>query len=149
MENKMPEIKAKVEDMIFLPLQQTEGAAGYDLRCNLNTEFIELLPNKVYMIDTGVALEIPEGYHGKISCRSSIGKKGIIIPNSPAIIDSDYRDNIKVLLVNINEHILEIKDKSRIAQIIIEKNYDFKWNIVDELTPSARGKGGFGSTGEK
>lgn len=93
-------------------------------------------------------MEIPSGFHAKICIRSSLGKEGVIIPNSPGIIDSDYRGKVHVVLLNLNDQVFNIKYGQRIAQMIIEKNYDIDWLITDELSDTLRGEGGFGSTGK-
>lgn len=143
------EVKIHAIDMLFLPQSQTEGAAGFDLKCNLNTEYIDLQPNKVEMIDTGIRLQIPQGFHAKVCNRSSMGKKGIVIPNSPGIIDSDYRGFVKVLLLNSTNEPIRINNHERIAQLLIEQNQSVIWSLTDTLDETSRGSGGFGSTGEK
>lgn len=142
---KVP-VKIIALNMDFFPQRQTEGAAGYDLKY-AGTEKLVLKPNNVSMISTGIRIEIPFGYHAKICVRSSIGKKGIIMPNAPGIIDSDYRDEIKVLLLNTTSEDFEIQPKERIAQLLVEKNNTVKWYFVNQLSETSRNLGGFGSTG--
>lgn len=142
------DIKIHVLDMTFLPQAQTDGAAGYDLKCNLDAEYLDLEPNKVELVDTGIRLELPRGFHGKVCNRSSLGKKGVIIPNSPGIIDSDYRGFIKVLLMNLTNQTIRIQNHERIAQLLIEQNQSVIWSLTDKLEKTDRGTGGFGSTGE-
>lgn len=139
-------VKIVIDNCDYFPQRQTEGAAGYDLRAAIEDPVV-LEPNVPMMFGTGLRMEIPDGYHGKICIRSSMGKKGITIPNSPAIIDSDYRDEVKIVLVNISKNNLVILPKERIAQILIEKNCLVHWSIVCSLSPTKRNLGGFGSTG--
>ena len=138
-----PVVKIVPDSTDFIPAAQTLGAAGSDLRSSVD---IVLQPGKTEMVPCGFKCEIPEGYHAKILSRSSMGKKGIIIPNGPGLIDSDYRDEIKVLLLNLTGEPFEIKKNDRIAQWLIEKNVSYAWQQVDQLEPSDR-TGGFGSTG--
>lgn len=136
-------VKIAPDSVGFIPAAQTHGAAGADLRSSAD---IVLHPGKTEMVPCGFKCEIPEGYHAKILSRSSMGKKGIIIPNGPGLIDSDYRDEIKVLLLNLTSEPFQIKKNDRIAQWLIERNVSYAWQQVDELEPSNR-TGGFGSTG--
>lgn len=138
-------VKIKADSEEFIPSFQTEQAAGADLRSTIDTV---LVPLQVAMIDVGFCAEIPRGYHAKIVARSSMGKKGIIVPNAPGIIDSDYRNRICVLLLNLTSENFEIKKYDRIAQWIIEPNIQYCWSKTDELGTTERGMGGFGSTGK-
>jgi dUTP pyrophosphatase len=130
------------------PTRQTKGSAGYDVRARIEGGSFPLLPYMPTIISCGFKMELPEGYHAKICQRSSMGKNGIIIPNSPGIIDSDYRGYVSVLLLNLNNEIMDIKNGQRIAQMLIEKNINAKWVEVDSLKQTKRGAGGFGSTKE-
>lgn len=136
-------VKIVPESTEFIPAFQTSGSAGADLRSAVD---IVLKPGKVELVPAGFRCKIPEGYHAKILSRSSMGKKGIIIPNQPGLIDSDYIDDIKVLLLNLSQEDYQIKRGDRIAQWVIEKNVDYSWQQVDALEATDR-KGGFGSTG--
>jgi len=139
-------IKIVVDNCDYFPQRQTDGAAGYDLRAAIDEE-TTLKPYIPALIGTGIKIEIPEGYHGKICIRSSMGKKGLIIPNAPGIIDSDYRDEIKVILMNMTTEDIKIKPKERIAQFLLEKNISVNWTVVNNLSTTKRNLGGFGSTG--
>ena len=99
------------------------------------------------MIPTGLACAISEGWEGQIRCRSSLGKKGMILPNGVGTIDSDYRGEIKVMLVNLSTDTFVITRGMRIAQMVIAKHETVAWDVVSELDETARGAGGFGSTG--
>jgi dUTP pyrophosphatase len=135
-----------VDNCDYFPQRQTDGAAGYDLRASI-TEPLVLKSFIPMLVGTGIKVEIPHGYHGKICIRSSMGKKGLIIPNAPGIIDSDYRDEIKVILMNISSNEITIQPKERIAQFLLEKNNEVDWSVVNILSVTKRNLGGFGSTG--
>jgi dUTP pyrophosphatase len=141
--NCTPSVKIVAEETDFIPSFQTVGSAGADLRSKID---ITLQPNEIALVPVGFKCEIPAGYHAKILSRSSMGKKGIIIPNGPGLIDSDYRDEIKVLLLNLSGQPFVISKYDRIAQWLLEKNVSYAWQQVSELESSARA-GGFGSTG--
>jgi dUTP pyrophosphatase len=122
----------------------TEGSAGYDLRyCG---EDFTLEPNKVVMVPTGVRVCMQEGVFGMMFIRSSIGKKGVCLANSVGVIDSDYRGEIKALLLSLVEPV-EIKKNERIAQLVFSTYYSGPIPEVDSFPDSERGEGGFGSTG--
>ena len=138
-----PSIKCKVEDKAFLPRRANPTDAGADL---MSTEDCEIYPGEQKLVDTGVAVKIPEGYAGFVFNRSSQGKKGITIPHSVGVIDADYRGNIKVILKNIGEDPYKIEQGDRIAQLVVVPvvlaEFDDIWN------DTTRGTGGFGSTGK-
>jgi len=137
------EILCRVEDKAFLPKRANPTDAGADL---MSTETLEIYPDEQKMIDTGVAVKIPEGYAGFVFNRSSQGKKGITIPHSVGVIDSDYRGNIKIILKNTSEDRYEIKVGDRIAQLVILPV--LLPAFVDAWNDTERGTGGFGSTGK-
>ena len=138
-----PKIKCKVEDKAFLPKRANPTDAGADL---MSTENLEINPGDQKLVDTGVAVKIPEGYAGFVFNRSSQGKKGITIPHSVGVIDSDYRGNIKVILKNISQDQYKIERGDRIAQLVIVPvvlcDFEDYWNDTE------RGTNGFGSTGK-
>ncbi len=125
-----------------LPYRAHPTDAGADLMSN---EDLEIYPNEQKLVDTGIAIKIPHGFAGFVYNRSSQGKKGITIPHSVGVIDSGYRDTIKVLLKNIGDDPYKITTGDRIAQLVIQKvelvGFKDIWN------DSTRGTGGFGSTG--
>ena len=125
-----------------LPYRAHPTDAGADLFSN---EDLEIYPNEQKLVDTGIAIKIPHGFAGFVYNRSSQGKKGITIPHSVGVIDSGYRDTIKVLLKNIGDDPYKITAGDRIAQLVIQKvelvGFKDIWN------DSTRGTGGFGSTG--
>ncbi len=131
-----------------LPAYQTEHAAGMDLQANLETAIL-LEPGSRKLISTGLKIELPIGYEAQIRPRSGLAfKHGITVLNSPGTIDADYRGEIKVLLINHGNEAFEIKDGERIAQMIICKHEQAKWEISEELSETKRGEGGYGSTGK-
>jgi len=135
-------IECKVEDSAFLPKRAHPTDAGADL---VSTEDLEIYPGDQKLVDTGVAVKIPEGYGGFVFNRSSQGKKGITIPHSVGVIDSDYRGNIKVILKNTGDDPYKIQRGDRVAQLVIMPV--LLVDFVDAWNDTVRGKGGFGSTG--
>lgn len=143
------------------PFRANSSDAGYDL---FSTEYMTLEPFQRRLISTGINIEIPEGFYGRIAPRSGLAcKKGIDV--MAGVIDSGYRGEIKVLLINLNfegynlkpnafeamfgsSNKIEIKPGDRIAQLIIEKCYQVDWKQMKTLETSERGNGGFGSSGE-
>jgi dUTP pyrophosphatase len=136
-------LDCQVQPGAQLPKRAHRTDAGADL-CALEAH--EIYPGEQKLVDTGVAVKIPEGYGGFIFNRSSQGKKGITIPHSVGVIDSDYRGNLKVLLKNISEDPYLVQPGDRIAQLVIMPVLlvEFK----DSWNDTQRGTGGFGSTGQ-
>mgnify|MGYP001364245401 FL=1 len=132
-----------------LPKYETEGAAGLDLFAATKEDTkIIILPRKAEMIPTGIAISVPSGYEAQIRPRSGLAaKNGITVLNSPGTIDSDYRGEILVMLINHSNKDFEILRGMRIAQMVISKIEQFNLISVDELDTTDRGKDGFGSTG--
>mgnify|MGYP000876457388 FL=1 len=132
-----------------LPRYATPQAAGIDLKANLSEDLL-LKPLQRQLIPTGLFIQLPEGYEAQIRPRSGLAfKNGITVLNSPGTIDSDYRGEIKVLLVNLSNVDFVVKDGERIAQMILAKHEQINWVLVNDLESSDRGAGGFGSTGSK
>ena len=132
-----------------LPAYATPGSAGMDIRANL-TESVTLKPLDRQLIPTGISIQLPEHFEAQIRPRSGMAlKQGITCLNSPGTIDSDYRGEIKVLLVNLSNEVQEISNGDRIAQLIVAKTEKVVWNEVDAIDNSLRGAGGFGHTGKK
>lgn len=142
---KYTNIKIKADSDMFLPSFEIKDSAGADLK---SSEDLILEPMKVRMVDAGFSCQIPHGFHAKICARSSMGKRGIIIPNSPGIIDAGYLGRICVLLLNLSDEPYEIKRGDRIAQWILENNISYSFESVAEFGKTERGNGGFGSTGK-
>ena len=130
-----------------LPKYQTEGSAGADLRANV-TETVKLLPGEFKMIATGIRISIPSGYEAQIRPRSGLAAKfGITTLNAPGTIDSDYRGEIKVILINHSKEVFEISRGLRIAQMVIAQVCQPQFKLVGSLDDTMRGAGGFGHTG--
>ncbi len=128
-----------------LPSLATPGAAGYDLA---SAEDGVLTPLERRQFGTGLAIAVPEGYECQIRPRSGLAlKHGITLPNTPATIDSDYRGEIKVILVNLGTERFEVTRGMRIAQMVVARVERVEFQPVAELPASFRGAGGFGSTG--
>ncbi|HMU97199.1 MAG TPA: dUTP diphosphatase [Chitinophagales bacterium] len=130
-----------------LPEYETVGSAGMDLRANL-TEPIMLKPLQRALIPTGLFIELEQGYEAQIRPRSGLAlKKGLTILNSPGTIDSDYRGEIKIIIINLSNETTVINTGERIAQMVIAKYEQATLKEVDELGETERGEGGFGHTG--
>ena len=128
-----------------LPAYATEGAAGMDV---LAAEDVMLAPGARHAVATGLAVAIPHGFEIQVRPRSGLAlKHGISAPNSPGTIDSDYRGEVKVILINHGADPFEIRRGDRIAQLVLAPVTRATWLKVDELDETARGEGGFGSTG--
>ncbi len=128
-----------------MPSLATPGAAGYDLA---SAEDGVLAPLERRQFGTGLAIAVPEGYECQIRPRSGLAlKHGITLPNTPATIDSDYRGELKVILVNLGTERFEVTRGMRIAQMVVARVERVEFQPVAELPASSRGAGGFGSTG--
>ena len=129
------------------PNYETQGAAGMDLRANIEKE-ITLKPLERAIVKTGLFIALPVGFEAQVRPRSGLAaKKGITVLNSPGTVDADYRGEIGVILVNLSNDDFIINDGERIAQLIIAKHERVNWVEVNVLDETARGAGGFGSTG--
>jgi dUTP pyrophosphatase len=123
------------------------GSAGMDLCANLN-EVVSLKPLERKLIPTGLFLELPLGFEAQVRPRSGLAfKKGLTVLNAPGTIDSDYRGEIGVMLINLSADAVEIMDGERVAQLVVAKHETIEWLEAAELNESERGAGGFGSTG--
>ena len=130
-----------------LPAYATSGSAGMDIRANL-TEPVTLQPLERELIPTGLFIELPEGHEAQIRPRSGMAiKQGITCLNSPGTVDSDYRGELKIILINLSKIDQVINHGDRIAQMIISKTEKAEWVSVTQLNLSSRGEGGFGHTG--
>ncbi len=147
----MSEIKIKIVNISNNPLPQyeTPGSAGMDIRAMLS-EPIMIKPLQRVLIPTGLSIELPDGYEAQVRPRSGLAfKKGLSVLNSPGTIDSDYRGEIKVILINLSNETVVINTGERIAQLVIARYEKASLTEVDELSDTQRGEGGFGHTGEK
>ena len=132
-----------------LPEYQTAHAAGLDLRADLPDAPITLASLERVLVPTGLSLALPVGYEAQVRPRSGLAyKHGIGIVNSPGTIDADYRGEIKVLLVNLSNEPFTVQDGERIAQLVVARHETIVWQPVEELSETARGAGGYGSTGK-
>ncbi len=129
------------------PSYETDASAGMDLRANIENAVV-LKPLERAIIKTGLFIALPKGFEAQVRPRSGLAAKfGISVLNSPGTIDADYRGEIGVILVNLSNEIFTINDGDRIAQMIIARYAHTKWEEVNVLDETKRGKGGFGSTG--
>ncbi len=143
---KVKRISKDFED-VALPYYSTSGSAGMDIRAALKDDLI-IQPGKVELIPTNISVETPVGYEIQIRPRSGLAANhGIGILNSPGTIDSDYRGEIKIILMNFGKEDFKISRGDRIAQLVVSKVYTAKMVEVDVLNITGRGKGGFGHTG--
>jgi dUTP pyrophosphatase len=130
-----------------LPAYATSGSAGCDLRAAVG-EPATILPGERALVPTGIAIAVPEGYEGQVRMRSGLAlKQGLILPNAPGTIDSDYRGEIRVIVANIGREPVTISRGDRIAQLVLAPVARARLERVRELPESERGPGGFGSTG--
>lgn len=133
---------------VELPRYQTPGSAGFDL-CAAIAEPISLGPGERRLIPTGFAMAIPEGFEGQVRPRSGLAlKHGISIVNAPGTIDSDYRGEVAVVLINLGREPFVINPQIRIAQMVIARVEQPDLELVETLDETSRGAGGYGSTGE-
>jgi len=136
----------KLHKNIILPEYKTDGSSGMDLMANVE-QTVKILPGEKKIISTGIMVAIPEQYEIQIRPRSGLAaKNGISILNTPGTIDSDYRGEIKVILINLGKYTFEIKKNDRIAQMIVCPIIKAELKEVESLPETIRGGGGFGST---
>lgn len=128
-----------------LPAYATDGAAGMDV---VSAEDVTLAPGARHAVATGLSMAIPPGYEIQVRPRSGLAlKHGISVPNTPGTIDSDYRGELKVILINLGPEPFAIARGDRVAQLVLAPVVQATWHEVAELDATARGEGGFGSTG--
>ena len=136
----------KIQKNIILPEYKTDGSSGMDLMANVE-QTVKILPGEKKIISTGIMVAIPEQYEIQIRPRSGLAaKNGISVLNTPGTIDSDYRGEIKVILINLGKDIFQINKNDRIAQMIVCPIIKVELKEVESLPETARGEGGFGST---
>ncbi len=141
------DVKVVNRGSLSLPEYKTEGASGVDLMADLS-EPVVLQPLERYLVPTGLFVEIPQGYEAQIRGRSGLAiNHGISLANGIGTIDSDYRGEIKVILINLGTEPFHIKHGDRIAQMILTKYEKIDFKLVSELNDTDRGKNGFGHTG--
>jgi dUTP pyrophosphatase len=140
-------VKIKNTSGNSLPAYETEFSAGMDLRASLEFPIV-LQPMERGLVPTGIFIELPSGYEAQIRPRSGMAfRYGITVLNSPGTIDSDYRGEIKVILINLSDSEFTINNGDRISQMIINKFEKVQWEESDLLNDTPRGAGGFGHTG--
>lgn len=128
-----------------LPAYATQGSAGMDI---VSAEDVTIAPGARHAVATGLSVAIPQGYEIQVRPRSGLAfKHGITVPNTPGTIDSDYRGELKVLLINHGTEDFAIARGDRVAQLVLAPVVQAVWDEVDELDATERGEGGFGSTG--
>jgi dUTP pyrophosphatase len=134
-----------------LPAYETNGAAGMDLRAAVAEDApLVLKPGARFMVPTGLAFALPLGFEAQVRPRSGLAAKaGVTCLNTPGTIDSDYRGEVKVILINLGEEDFTIRRGDRIAQLVIAPVVQASWGLTTSLDETARGAGGFGSTGAK
>jgi len=134
---------------LSLPEYATGGSAGLDLRAALENDLV-LMPGERALIPTGIRIALPEGCEAQVRPRSGLAwKQGLTLLNSPGTIDSDYRNTIRVILINLGQEAVRLCRGERIAQLVVAPVLRVEWNEVSEglLSSTERGEGGFGSTG--
>ncbi len=132
----------------LLPSYETVGSSGMDLRANLQSP-VKLEPMQRALIPTGLFIGLPLGYEAQVRPRSGLAiKHGITCLNSPGTIDSDYRGEIKIILVNLSDESFTIQHGERIAQMIVQPVFKAEWQVTTILNETKRGEGGFGHTGK-
>ena len=137
----------KFDKNIKLPAYKTSGSSGMDLMAYIKNK-ITINPGKIALVPTGIAVAIPENYEIQIRPRSGLAaKKSISVLNTPGTIDSDYRGEIKIILINLSKKSFVVKSGDRVAQMILCPVVKAKLKVVKDLPKTIRGKGGFGSTG--
>ena len=140
-------VKCNPQKGAVIPEYKTQGAAGADV-CALIDSPVVLHPGKRAIIPTGLFFEIPEGFEIQVRPRSGLAaKNGVTVLNTPGTIDSDYRGELKIILINLGDEDFVINNGERIAQIIISPVTQATFQVTDSLSETERGEGGFGSTG--
>ena len=138
----------KLTEGARLPVYSSSQAAGADLCACLGNNTLVIEPHKWAMVPTGIAIALPVGFEAQVRPRSGLAaKKGITVLNSPGTVDSDYRGEVRVILINHSDEPFVIKDGDRIAQMVIARHESACFEVVDSLDETERGAGGFGSTG--
>ena len=140
----------KLDNRAIIPEYKTIGSAGFDLNVLLDTEEYILKKGEIKLFKTGLAMSLPDGYEAQIRSRSGLSlKNGVIVLNSPGTVDSDYRGEIGIILMNCGNEDYKVEHLSRIAQMVIAKYEKAEIEVVEELDNTDRGEGGFGSTGTR
>jgi len=147
----MSKIKVKIVNQSFNPLPEyaTNGSVGVDVRANITEKWL-LRSGQRLLVPTGIFIELPDNYEAQVRPRSGLAiRSGITCLNTPGTIDSDYRGEIKVILINLSQEEQVIEPGERIAQMVFAKVEKVKWKEVKNVDPTERNDGGFGHTGKK
>jgi dUTP pyrophosphatase len=146
----VPIVRLPHAEGLPLPAYETAQAAGMDLRAAVpQDEPLVLRPGSRFPVPTGLAFALPPGFEGQVRPRSGLAfKSGITCLNSPGTVDADYRGEVKVILINLGEEDFTIRRGDRIAQLVVAPVVQARWREVESLDDTARGSGGFGSTGQ-
>ena len=137
-----------ITDGARLPVYGSSQAAGADLCACLGNQSLTIEPHKWAMVPTGISIALPVGYEAQVRPRSGLAaKKGVTVLNAPGTVDSDYRGEVKVILINHSDEPFVINDGDRIAQMVIARHESASFEVVTSLDETQRGAGGFGSTG--
>ena len=132
-----------------LPKYESKNSAGMDLRAFIESKIV-LFPFERKLVKTGLSVQLPQGIEAQVRPRSGLAlKHGITVLNTPGTIDSDYRGEIGVILINLSDQKFEINNGDRVAQLVFAKHESIEFHTVESLENTARGKAGFGSTGIK
>ena len=143
----MVNIKVRADDEELLPRYMSAGAAGADVKSS-SSDPIEILPGQVALIPTGLYFEIPEGYEIQVRPRSGLAvKNSVTVLNTPGTIDSDYRGELKLIMINHGKEPFIVTKGMRMAQIVVAKVYQAQFSLEAELSATARGENRFGHTG--
>ena len=139
----------KLYEGVILPEYKTKGSAGCDIHAFIGPQgnYIRLMSGEIRLVKCGFSLEIPKGYEVQIRPRSGLAKLGVTVMNAPGTIDSDYRGEVGVLLINLGEKEITIEKNERIAQMVCSKVEQMSLETVTSMCDTKRGSGGFGSTG--
>ena len=140
-------VKIVNKSLFKLPSYETKGSAGVDLQAYVESPIV-LKPLERTLVPTGISVELPEGYEAQVRARSGLAiKHGISLVNGIGTIDSDYRGEIKVILINLGDKEFTINSGDRIAQMVFIRHEQAEFELVEELNETERGSGGFGHTG--
>jgi dUTP pyrophosphatase len=136
----------KISEDAKIPTRATDGSAGYDLYAHIQAP-LTISPLERQLIPTGVSLSIPDGFVGLVCPRSGLAlKQGLTVLNAPGVIDSDYRGEVQIILINLGSQAGVIEPANRVAQLLIMPVMEIQWTPVQELNTSPRGVSGFGSS---
>ena len=145
----MVSVKIRTEDGVKMPYYQTSGSAGMDLCAFLPGGSVQIGPGETSLIKTGIFIELPDGYEAQIRPRSGLAlKSGITVLNTPGTIDSDYRGEIGIILINHSRNIFVVNSGDRICQMVVAKYEKVEWLNSENLNITERNYGGFGHTGK-